>query len=109
MKVSKQGLAQIDAAGNELRVYTVLIDLRDVKSKLSIANIYDLASDLGEYGDTFRRKTAVLARADEDLAQATFFENAAQNRGFEVKAFTVFEEAVVWLSSITQLTGDPSR
>ena len=109
MKVSKQGFAQIDAAGNELQVYTVLIDLRDVNSKLSIAEIYDLASDLGEYGDTFRRKTAVLARADEDLAQATFFENAAQNRGFEVKTFTVFEDAIIWLSSITQLTEDQSH
>ena len=109
MKASKQGFAQIDAAGNELQVYTVLIDLRDVDSKLSIAEIYDLASDLGEYGDTFRRKTAVLARADEDLAQATFFENAAQNRGFEVKTFTVFEDAIIWLSSITQLTEDQSH
>jgi two-component system, OmpR family, response regulator len=108
MKVSKQGFAQIDAAGNELRVYTVLIDLRDVKSKLSIANIYDLASELGEYGDTFRRKTAVLVRANEDLVQATFFENAAQNRGFEVKTFTVFEDAIIWLSGITQLTEDQS-
>jgi DNA-binding response OmpR family regulator len=106
MNASKQGLAQIDAAGNELRAYTVLIDLREVKSKLSIAEIYDLASELGEYGDTFRRKTAVLARLDDDLAQATFFENAAQNRGFDVKTFTVFEEAMIWLSSVTQLTED---
>jgi DNA-binding response OmpR family regulator len=109
MKVSKQGFAEIDAAGNELQVYTVLIDLREVTSKLSIADIYDLASGLGEYGDTFRRKTAVLARPDENLAQATFFENAAQNRGFEVKTFTVFEDAIVWLSSITQLTEDQSH
>jgi DNA-binding response OmpR family regulator len=107
--VSKQGFAQIDVAGNELRVYTVLIDLRDVTSKLTIADIYDLASELGEYGDTFRRKTAVLTRGDEDLVQATFFENAAQNRGFEVKAFTVFEDAIVWLSSVTQLTEDQSH
>jgi DNA-binding response OmpR family regulator len=106
MKASKEGLAQIDAAGNELKTYTVLIDLRDVRSKLSIADIYDLASHLGEYGDTFHRRTAVLARADEDLAQATFFEDTAQNRGFQVKTFTVFEDAIDWLSTVTQLTED---
>ena len=109
MKVSKQGFAQIDAAGNELQVYTVLIDLRDVKSYLSIANIQELASDLLNYGATFRRKTALLVRADRDIDQARFFEMAAQNRGFDVKTFTVFEEAIIWLSSITQLTEDKSH
>jgi response regulator RpfG family c-di-GMP phosphodiesterase len=106
MKASKEGLAQIAAAGTHLRDYKVLIDLRDVKSKLSTADIYELAYELADYGETFRRKTAVLARPDEDLDQATFFENAAQNRGFKVRAFTVFENAILWLSSITQLTED---
>jgi DNA-binding response OmpR family regulator len=109
MKASKQGFAQIDAAGNELHVYTVLIDLRDVNSHLSIANIEELASDLLNYGSTFRRKTALLVRADKDIEQARFFEMAAQNRGFDVKTFTVFEEAIIWLSSITQLTEDQSH
>jgi DNA-binding response OmpR family regulator len=90
VKVSKQGLAQINAAAKELRVYTTLIDLRDVKSRLSIGDIYDLVSELGEYGDTFRRKTAVLTRPDDNLTQAAFFENTAQNRGFEVKSCSVF-------------------
>jgi len=108
MKASKQGLAQIDAAGNGLQDYTVLIDLRDVKSHLSIANVQELASDLLNYGATFRRKTALLVRADKDVDQARFFEMAAQNRGFTVRTFTVFEDAIIWLSSITQLAEDQS-
>lgn len=107
MNASRQGLAQIAAAGTDLQDYTVFIDLRDVKSRLSKTDIYVLASELVEFGKTFRRKTAVLARADEDFGQATFFEDAAQHRGFRVKAFTVFEDAIIWLSSITQLTEDP--
>ncbi len=107
INASREGLAQIAATGTDLQDYTVLIDLRDVKSQLSTTDIYVLASELVEYGKTFRRKTAVLARADEDFGQATFFEDAAQNRGFRVKAFTVFEDAIIWLSSITQLTKDP--
>jgi DNA-binding response OmpR family regulator len=106
MKVSKEGLEQIDAAGNELHDYTVLIDLRDVKSQLSIANIEELASDLLNYGATFRRKTALLVRDDKDIEQARFFEMAAQNRGFTVKTFTVFEEAIIWLSSVREVEGD---
>ncbi len=110
MKASREGLAQIAATGTDLQDYTVLIDLRDVKSRLSLANIQELASELVKYGETFRRKTAVLARADEDIDQATFFEMAAQNRGFKVKTFTVFEDAIIWLSSITPLiTKDQSH
>ena len=108
MEASTQGLAEIAATGTDLQDYTVLIDLRDVKSRLSTAQIYKLASDLAKYGDTFRRKTAVLVRADQDVDQATFFEDVAQNRGFSVRAFTVFEDAVIWLSSIIHLGEDQS-
>jgi len=97
---SKEGLAEIAALGAGLQGYTVLVDLREVKSRLSTTDIFELASELAKYGDTFRRKTAVLARADHDLDQATFFENVAQSRGFKVRAFTIFEEAIFWLSSV---------
>jgi DNA-binding response OmpR family regulator len=101
MIASKHGLAEIAATGVHLHDYAVLIDLRDVKSRLTTADIYELAFELVKYGETFRRKTAVLAREDEDIDQAMFFEIAAQNRGFDVKTFTVFEEAMNWLSSTT--------
>src|SRR3989339_87546 len=71
---SKEGLAEIAALGADLKDYTVLIDLREVKSRLSSTDVFELASELAKYGETFRRRTAVLARADHDLDQATFFE-----------------------------------
>jgi DNA-binding response OmpR family regulator len=104
MKASTKGLAHIADAGADLHDYTVLIDLRDVTSRLSMADIFDLAFGLSKYGDTFLRKTAVLARPDEELNQAKLFEEVAQKRGFNVKAFTVFEDAMYWLSNITLIT-----
>jgi DNA-binding response OmpR family regulator len=101
-ETSQEGLAQIAAVGAGLQGYTVLIDLRDVRSRLTTAQIYQLASELATYGKTFRRKTAVLARDDKDFDQALFFEMAAQNRGFRVKAFSVFEDALTWLSNVAQ-------
>jgi DNA-binding response OmpR family regulator len=106
LEASTQGLAQIAAAGTELGEYKVLIDLRDVKSKLSTSDVFELGYNLVKYGETFRRKTAVLARPDEDAKQAKFFESVAQTRGFTVRAFTDFEEAMTWLSTVTQLTED---
>lgn len=102
MEASKQGLAQIAATGIDLQDYAVLIDLREVKSSLSTTDVYELASELVKYGETFQRKTAVLARADKDFDQAQFFERVAQNRGFSVRAFTAFEDAITWLSDISQ-------
>lgn len=99
---SKEGLAEIAVLGADLQGYTVLIDLREVKSRLSTTDIFELASELVKFGETFRRRTAVLARADHDLGQATFFEDVAQGKGFNVKAFTVFEEAIFWLSNTPQ-------
>jgi DNA-binding response OmpR family regulator len=106
LKASTKGLAQIADAGYDLHDYTVLIDLRDVVSRLSTADIFDLAFGLTKYGETFRRKTAVLARADSDLKQAGLFEDVAQKQGFSVRAFTVFEDAMFWLSNITLITED---
>jgi DNA-binding response OmpR family regulator len=100
MQASKSGFAQIAAAGSVLQEYSVLIDLREVNSRLSTTDIFELATELGTYGETFRRKTAILVRPDDKITQATFFENVAFNRGFAVKVFTVFEEALIWLSSV---------
>ena len=103
MKASEQGFAQIASLGTDLQDYTVLIDLREVKSLLSTAQIHELGSGLSKYGETFRRKTAMLVRPDKDIVQAKFFEDVAQNRGFSVRTFTVFEEAIHWLSEITRI------
>ena len=100
VKASRQVLAQIAAAGANLHDYTVLIDLRQVKARLSTTDTFNLATELLEYGETFHRKTAVLARAEQDIDLMTFFETVAKNRGFRVKAFTDFEEAMTWLLSI---------
>ncbi len=102
-EASIRGLAQIAAAGAILHDYTVLIDLREIKSHLSISEIFDLGDNLMIYGDTFQRKTALLVRADEDLKQARYFEHVSQSRGFNVRVFTVFEASMLWLSSVTQL------
>ena len=106
MNASELGLKEIAGNCTDLRDYNILIDLREVKSLLSSPDIYELSSKLAKYGETFRRKTAVLARADEDFDQAKFFENIAQNQGFNVKAFTVFEDAIIWLSRIVQISNN---
>jgi hypothetical protein len=98
LQASKKGLTQIATSGAHLHDYTVLIDLRDVKSSLSNSDVYELGAHLSRYGETFNRKTAILLRAGGDLDKAIIFEDVAQNRGFRVRAFVSFEEAIIWLA-----------
>ncbi len=78
----------------------MLVDLRKTSSVLKKADIFELASNLIEYGKTFRKKTAILARDDDSFDRASFFELVAKNRGYNVSAFTSFEEAVMWLATV---------
>lgn len=106
LKASSQILAQIASASDHVQDYSVLIDLRDARSQLSTADIYELATELVKYDETFQRKTAILTHGVNGQEQAKFFETVAQNRGFKVKAFSDFENAISWLSSVVQLPED---
>ena len=46
MEASMRGLAQIAAAGHDLRDFAVLIDLRDIKPRLSTADVFELGYNL---------------------------------------------------------------
>lgn len=103
MSASRLAFTRIAAAGAAMEGYTVMLDLREVRFRLSTANIYQLAEELTKYGDTFLRRTAVLTRDDKTFTESEFFETVSHNRGFNVKVFTDFEEAMAWLSDITAI------
>ena len=102
IEASRTALGQIAAVAGQHHDYHILIDLRTAKSVLTAADVWYLASELGQYGETFQRKTAILVRPGGNFAQAEFFELCAQNRGFAVMAFTDFEQAIYWMASIVQ-------
>ena len=103
MASTKQLLLTLAAASSSREERPMLIDIRKTSSILKKADVFELASTLIEYGKTFRRKTAILARDDDSFDRANFFELVARNRGYNVNAFTSFEEAIVWLADIKNL------
>lgn len=94
---SKQLLVDIAKAEYKPVDYDLLIDFRDTQWEMSITNMYQLASELTKYGDTFRRKVAVLVLPGINFDRARFLETCSHNRGFSVDAFTDFETAMRWL------------
>jgi len=96
---SRQLLADIAKAEQGPADYELLVDFRDAHSNLSTIDVYQLAAELCQYGDTFRRKVALLVLPGINFEHAHFFETCSQNRGFLMNAFTDYENAMRWVLS----------
>ena len=99
LNTSRQLLIDIAKAEQSLADYELLVDFRGTQDNLSIMDIYQLAAELYQHGDTFRRKIALLVVPGINFEHARFFENCSRNRGFLVNAFTDYEKAVHWILS----------
>jgi hypothetical protein len=96
LEKSKQLLVEVATASASLVDYEVLLDTRNTESVMSITDLWYLAAELSNLAKPFYGKTAVLCPV-ENFDYAGFFALCAANRGFRVKAFTSFEEAIEWL------------
>jgi hypothetical protein len=92
-------LIEIVAASACLEDYNIILDTRKAQSTISVNELWVLASNLGSsFLKEFHmpQKTAVLCPA-ERFNHAEFFAVCANNRGFNVSAFTSVENAYEWL------------
>jgi hypothetical protein len=89
----------IARAENSPADHELLIDFRDTKNQLSVIDIYQLAAELCQHGDTFRGKVALLVLPGVNFNHASFFETCSHNRGYLVNAFTDYEKAMRWILS----------
>ena len=101
---SRKLLVDIAKAEHSPADYDLLIDFRDTRWYLSTSEVYQLASELSQHGDTFLRKVAVLILPGLDFKSAAFLATCSHNRGFSVEAFTDFEIAIHWLLSSKNLS-----
>ena len=74
LTTSKQLLTAIAKAENAPVDYELLIDFRDTRGDLSVLDVYQLAAELILYGDTFRRKVALLVLPGVNFDHASFFQ-----------------------------------
>jgi hypothetical protein len=76
--------------------FEVLLDVRKTLLELSIADLWYLSAELSNFRKALPRQTAVLCPL-EHFDYAGFFALCTQNRGFQISAFTSFEDAIEWL------------
>jgi hypothetical protein len=95
---SKRLFKAIALAGAPLADYQILLDARKMQSRMSVTDLWYLAIELRNLLKPFSQKMALLYQL-EPCDQAEFFTLCAKNRGFKIRAFTSFEDAIEWLIS----------
>ena len=93
---SQRLLGKVASAWTAPGPHETLLDMRETHSALSATDVWNLAVGLSRHATPFHGKMAVLCRANAG-GQADFFALCAQNRGFPVRAFSSFEDAIDWL------------
>ena len=96
LEAAEELLKDIAEAGEGLEAFEILVDTRDVSGRLSAASLWSLAERLVRYRKTFAHRTAVLCPV-ERFDHARFFALCAENKGFNLRAFTSYEDAMEWL------------
>jgi hypothetical protein len=81
----------------EANASEVVMDLREATTKMTASDINELLSVLNQVGSWSTWKIAIVYRPKNDWDRAKFFELGAQNKGYRVGAFQVFENALTWL------------
>ena len=99
LEESMKLLTEIASAAAPLVDYHIILDTRKAQSEMSVSDLWHLAAELSKnFHKAVSRipKTAVLCPR-ERFDHAEFFALCAQNRGYQVSAFTSFEDALEWL------------
>ena len=103
LTTSRQLLVDIAKAEHDPVDYELLIDFRDTQCHMSTVDLYQLAAELCQHGDTFRGKVGLLVLPGVNFDRAGFFERCSHSRGFSVHAFTDYEKAMRWVLSTEDL------
>ena len=91
-------LRDIASVASELTDFCILLDTRKAQSGMNETDLWYLSSELQNHFQDLSRspKVAVLCPR-ERFNKAEFFALCANNRGFDISAFTEFEGAYEWL------------
>jgi hypothetical protein len=91
-------LKAIATAGEGIEGFHVLVDTRRVTrgTALTASELWQLADQLVHDRKTFAHKTAIVC-PQERFGRSAFFALVAQNKGFNIRVFTGYGDAMDWL------------
>ena len=102
LQTSKQFILKLAQENAAPRQFDLLIDLRGTTGNLSLPDVTEVVKVVIDHPNSFRSKIAVLTTPGIKFENAQFGALYATNRGFQMAAFTDFEEAINWLMSSSE-------
>jgi len=99
LETSKQFFLKLARENAAPRQYDLLIDLRRTTGNLSLSEVTEVVKVVIDHRDSFRSRIAILTTPGVKFENAQFGALYATNRGFQMAAFTDFEETINWLMS----------
>lgn len=106
MAESHAVLSQLAQMCRKRGIDRALLDGRDIQADLTPDELAALVRDLAEMGFTRNQRLALLHKGDPHR-RAALFTLIAKLRGWRIRAFGSFEEAVDWLSSGPEIRTRP--
>jgi hypothetical protein len=102
LESSKQFFLKLARENVAPRQYDLLVDVRSTTGHLSLADVIDVVRVVIDHPDSFRSKIAVLTTPGVKFENAKFAALYVNNRGFQMAAFTDFEETINWLMTSSE-------
>jgi hypothetical protein len=95
---SRRALEKVASACADSGANCALLDVRDVYSTLPLADLYRLITSFNDLGFRREHRLAILHRYSGSQ-RADFFAMCASTRGWNVRAFDNYEEAMEWFET----------
>jgi hypothetical protein len=96
LELGEQLLRDIAQAGARLEDFQVLVDTRSVTEPLTAAELWQLSEKLAPYRGKLGDKIAIVSNR-ERIEGHHFYAVSAQGKGFNMRAFASYENAMEWL------------
>lgn len=94
----KSAILEFVKFNSEKKCLLVLTDLREMTVTPSILNVYDSINMFEKMGIDSRTSEALILPENKFVEKnIRFYENACQNRGYNVRIFYNREDALTWL------------
>jgi hypothetical protein len=78
-------------------INSLLIDVHNIEDTWGILGDYQFAQDLDKYGGRHKDRVALLVKVSDKTHD--FLETTTRNLGYNLRIFTNYEDAVMWLKA----------
>ena len=101
---SLEVVRELATAANNFKGHSILLDLRDTEVAADRADSLQVAAEFAHQFRSFKHKIAVIIPdTAERMAKAEFMRTCMHLEGFQWEFFMAYEDAIDWLSDITEL------